>query len=163
MTSENPISGTLRLEASFYFDASLPDIGDLKPFWGHSRQKLAPALPAIASSDRFAIVSAVFSGRTCQLGIRPASAQDQSQPDLKPQRIVTIRFQIIMKKPSFSQVFRQKNVPVDSFRISPSTGQKHSQHLFLAGLRCPSDQFQFVAIPLSFVQTDPGPFTGGIF
>jgi hypothetical protein len=67
-----------------------------------------------------------------------------------------------MKKPSFSQVFSQKNVSVESFQISPLTEQKHSQHLFLAGLRCPSDQFQFVAIRLSFVQTDLARFTVGI-
>jgi hypothetical protein len=67
-----------------------------------------------------------------------------------------------MKKPSFSHVFRRNNLAVESLRVAPSAGQTRSQHLFLAGLRCPSDQFQFVAIPLSFFQTHPDPFTGAI-
>ena len=67
-----------------------------------------------------------------------------------------------MKKPLFSQIFAKGNVAEKSFRISPFAEQKHPQRLFLAGIRCPSDQFQFVAMPLSFVQTDLGRFTGGI-
>jgi len=67
-----------------------------------------------------------------------------------------------MKKLSFSQIFRQRSVSEKSFRISPLAEQKRSQRLFLAALRCPSDQFQFVAMPLSFVQTDLARFTGGI-
>jgi hypothetical protein len=50
-----------------------------------------------------------------------------------------------MKKDLFSRFFSRNNLPTSSVLRSPI-----SQQLFLAGLRCPSDQLQFVAIPLSF-------------
>jgi len=78
MTSENPISGTLWPEASFCFEAGLPGIGDLYAFLGTFPAKTWLCLPRIASSDRFTILSAGFSGRARDLGIRPASGQDQS-------------------------------------------------------------------------------------
>jgi hypothetical protein len=39
MRSDNPIFDTLWPEASLCFEASLREIGDLRPFWGLSRQK----------------------------------------------------------------------------------------------------------------------------
>ena len=56
-----------------------------------------------------------------------------------------------MKKLPFSQVFRRKNVSAKASRISLLTEHSRSQHIFIAGFRCPSDQFQFIAIPLAFV------------
>ena len=58
-----------------------------------------------------------------------------------------------MKKLSLSRFFTRKHLPIDSVRVAPFFEQSRPQHFFLAGLRCPSDQLQFVAIPLSFGQT----------
>jgi hypothetical protein len=63
----------------------------------------------------------------------------------------------IMKTLSFSRFFTRKYLPMKFFRVSPFFEPPCSQHVFLAGLRCPSGQLQFVAMPLSFGQ--PGTAT----
>jgi hypothetical protein len=50
-----------------------------------------------------------------------------------------------MKKDLLSRFLRRNTLPANSISVFPI-----SQQLFLAGLRCPSDQLQVVAIPLSF-------------
>ena len=86
MTSENPISGTLWPEASFFLKASLPEIRDLMPFWRTFPAKTWPSALRIASSDRFAIVSAAFWGDSLS-GHKTCFRTINHKPHLKSQRI----------------------------------------------------------------------------
>ena len=60
--------------------------------------------------------------------------------------------EIAMKKLLSFKFFERK-----SPSVAPFPGRLQRKKFFLAGVRCPSDQFQIVAIHLPFVQRESNP------